>query len=60
MTDELAELLREAKERVAAMSPEEHAAMIEEQRKSWARGMGPCEHGEFDWETCPQCRDVRS
>lgn len=31
--------------------------VIDEQRKSWARGMGPCEHGIFDFEECPECRE---
>jgi len=39
-----------------ALSPEEKAAHDEAQRQSWVRGMGPCEHGVYDFETCPQCR----
>lgn len=32
------------------------AAEIEAQRKSFIRGMTtPCEHGELDFEQCPQC-----
>lgn len=31
-------------------------AEIEEQRQSFACGMGPCEHGELDFEQCAQCR----
>jgi hypothetical protein len=32
-------------------------AEVEEQRKSWVRGMTTgCEHGVLDFETCPQCR----
>ena len=39
------------------MTPEE----IEAQRQSWVRGMTtPCEHGELDFEQCPQCRAKRS
>jgi hypothetical protein len=31
-------------------------AEIEAQRASWARGMtARCEHGELDFEQCPQC-----
>lgn len=38
------------------MTPEE----IEAQRQSWVRGMtARCEHGELDFEQCPQCRDRR-
>jgi len=50
------ELLRVAKARFEAMTPEEKAAMIEAQRQSWLRGMAPCEHGVADWEDCPDCR----
>ena len=52
----LDKLLREAVAKVDAMTPEEYAAMIDAQRKSWARSMAPCEHGVRDWETCPDCR----
>lgn len=52
----LDELLRQAKARVDAMTPEERAAMYKAQAESWARGMAPCEHGVRDWETCPDCR----
>lgn len=32
-------------------------AEIEAQRQSWVRGMtARCEHGEVDFEQCPQCR----
>ena len=32
-------------------------AEIEDQRKSWVRGMtARCEHGELDFEQCPNCR----
>lgn len=54
---ELQKLLDEAKEKVAAMSPEEYAAMMEEQKKSFVRGMtARCEHGILDFEQCPKCR----
>lgn len=53
---DITKLLAEAKARVERMTPEEYAAMIREQAKSWARGMAPCEHGVRDWETCPDCR----
>jgi len=36
-------------------------AEIEAQSQSWVRGMTtPCEHGELDFEQCPQCRPPRS
>lgn len=55
--DDLEELLKKSKEAVAAMSPEEYAVMIEEQKKSFVRTMTtPCEHGVLDFETCPKCR----
>lgn len=58
----LDELFAKAKARVAAMTPAERAAMYEAQRQSWIRGMAtPCEHGDLDWETCPEClREARS
>lgn len=55
--DSIDALLSQAKARVAAMSPEARAAMHQAQRESFVRAMTtPCEHGELDWETCPQCR----
>lgn len=54
---ELDELLKKAKEAVEKMTPEERAAMMEEQKKSFVRGMmARCEHGELDFEQCPKCR----
>lgn len=47
----LKELLEIAQ--IHQMTPEE----IEAQRQSWVRGMTTgCEHGELDFEQCPQCR----
>jgi hypothetical protein len=37
MSPELEELLRKAKERVAAMTPEEREAMYRRQAEGWAR-----------------------
>lgn len=37
MTPELEELIRRAKERVEAMTPEERAAMLRRQAEGWAR-----------------------
>lgn len=35
-------------------------AEIEAQRQSWARAMTfKCEHGEADFEQCPECRAQR-
>lgn len=49
----------EIKKRVADYyentTPEEQAEMRVRQRESFIRAMGPCEHGEYDWETCPKC-----
>jgi len=54
--DHLKKLLEQAKERVAAMSPEEYHDMMEEQKKSFVRAMTtPCEHGVLDFEDCPEC-----
>jgi len=56
--DKLKDLLDKAKARVAAMSPEEYAEMVEAQRRSLVRGMlARCEHGVLDFEQCPQCRE---
>jgi hypothetical protein len=52
MSERLSGLLKRAKARVAAMSPEEYAAMIEAQRQSWVRAMAPCER--------PDCRRALS
>jgi hypothetical protein len=46
--------LREALDRLKGKKMS--AAELEAQRESWVRGMGPCEHGDPDWETCPECR----
>jgi hypothetical protein len=57
MEDSLEELIRKSKEAVAKMTPEEYAAMIEEQKRSFVRGMtATCEHGVLDFEQCPKCR----
>ncbi len=37
MTPELIELLRKAKEQVAAMTPEQRAEMLRKQGEAWAR-----------------------
>lgn len=50
------ELLRQSVEAVKRMTPEEYDEMIRLQRESWVRGMGPCEHGVRDFETCAECR----
>jgi len=47
---DLEALLKQAAQHV--MTPEE----LQAQRESFARGMGPCEHGVYDFETCPDCR----
>lgn len=54
---DLEELIEESKRRMANMMPEELAAMMEEQKKSFVRGMtAKCEHGVLDFEQCPKCR----
>lgn len=57
---DLQSLIDASKARVAAMAPEERAAMYQAQRESFARAMAPCEHGVSDWEECPQCRSRTS
>jgi hypothetical protein len=51
----LKQLIEEAKEKYDAMTPEEKAAHDTAQRESFVRGMGPCEHGVYDFEDCPKC-----
>ncbi|QCI93384.1 hypothetical protein [Novosphingobium sp. EMRT-2] len=55
MDPELERLLERAREWERNATPEEKKAMREAQRESFIRAMGPCEHGDYDWETCPQC-----
>lgn len=52
------EKVKDAIDRFEAMTPEEQAAHRAEQAKSFERGMAPCEHGVFDWEYCPECREL--
>ena len=44
-SQKLDELLKQAKEVVDKMTPEEYEAMLEAQKKSFLTGMGPCEYG---------------
>lgn len=55
-SDDLARRVAEAVAWYNALSPAEKKAHDDAQRASWARGMGPCEHGVYDFETCPDCR----
>lgn len=51
--DELQKLLHQAAQRPMT------EAEIQEQRESWVRAMTtPCEHGELDFEQCPECRSL--
>jgi hypothetical protein len=53
----LHEAMQEAARRYAAMTPEQQADMWRKQRESWVRAFTtPCEHGELDFEQCPECR----
>lgn len=54
---ELQALAERAMEAFHAMSPAQQAAHHAAQRESFIRAFAPCEHGDPDWETCPQCRD---
>lgn len=56
MDEDLAKLIEQSKARVAAMTPEEYAAMIEAQAASYARSLLACEHGIVDFEQCDDCR----
>ena len=51
------ELIAQAQARFEALTPEQQAAERQAQRESFARGMGPCEHGVYDFEDCPKCRE---
>lgn len=54
---QLDRLIKRALAAYQAMTPEQRQQMLEEQRKSFVRGMTtPCEHGILDFETCPKCR----
>lgn len=55
MTD-LATLIHNSLTKLAAMTPAEREAMWQAQRESFTRAMQPCEHGVYDFETCPDCR----
>jgi hypothetical protein len=49
--------MTEAAARVAAMTPKQREEMWRKQRESWVRAFStPCEHGELDFEQCPECR----
>ena len=58
--DELHAMLAKIEAKRAAMDPEHRAALeaaeLAAQRESWIRAFEPCEHGDYDWETCSQCR----
>ncbi len=57
MNKELEDLIAKSKEAVAKMTPAEREAMLQEQKKSFVRGMmARCEHGVLDFEQCPKCR----
>lgn len=55
LSPELKAALERAKQWHDTATPEEKAAMYEAQRQSWIRAMAPCEHGDPDWESCPDC-----
>ena len=58
---QLDRLIKRALAAYQAMTPEQRQQMLEEQRKSFVRGMTtPCEHGILDFETCPKCRGWKS
>lgn len=53
---DLLELMRKSGEALKALSAEQQAAMLQNQRESWVRANRPCEHGNIDFEQCPECR----
>ena len=54
MTD-YEKLVAAARAQYDTMTTEEQDEMWRRQRENFVRGMGPCEHGVRDFETCPQC-----
>lgn len=64
MSRELQQLLNAYQAKLDAMTPDQRAkfeqAQLEAQRESWIRAFEPCEHGDYDWETCPQCLQALS
>ena len=55
MTPELEAKLVWARQYVESLTPAQYAEMIAAQKQSFIRAMAPCEHGDPDWETCPEC-----
>jgi hypothetical protein len=56
MDDYLKKLIKQARENYELMTPEEKDLMWKQQLESWMRGMSPCQHGVYDFETCVHCR----
>lgn len=55
--EELKRWIAKARDAIAKLTPEQYALLVEEQRKSFVRGMTTkCEHGVTDFEQCPDCR----
>lgn len=60
MSKNIEKLLKRAKKLVSKMSAKEYADMMEEQKKSFVRGMmSRCAHGKLDFEQCMKCRAER-
>ena len=55
----IAEMLAAIEAKRAVMPPADRAELERAervaQRESFIRAMAPCEHGDPDWETCPEC-----
>lgn len=58
ISPELQAALGRVREWERTATPEQLAEMQEAQRQSFIRAFSPCEHGDYDWETCPQCLDA--
>jgi hypothetical protein len=59
ISPDIASALVVANRRVVEMSDDEIADMFDAQRDSFVRAMStPCEHGELDFEQCPDCIDA--
>jgi hypothetical protein len=55
MDEKLRLAIDRAREWERNATPEQKAQMYRKHRESWMRAFAPCEHGDYDWETCPQC-----
>lgn len=53
----LEKLLKKCAENYKNLTQAQKDEMWRLQKESWIRGMQPCEHGVYDWETCVECKN---